>query len=65
MPRNLTSPDDRKRALTLLAAGKVALPELAQVMGVSTQVLWNWCRAAGVNWRKARLTAVMREWKRK
>lgn len=62
--RNPVPPKDRKRALGLLASGKVALPELAQVMGVSTQSLWNWCRIANVDWRKARRGAVLRIWNR-
>lgn len=65
MPRHPTSPADRKRALALLASGRVALPEMAKIMGVSTHVVWNWCRLEGVDWRKARLTWVMREWRRK
>lgn len=62
--RDAVSPDTKKRALSLLASGVVALPELAQVMGVSTQSIWNWCRAAKLDWRKARLAYVMKLWGR-
>jgi len=56
--------DVRRLALTLLASGKVSLPEMAEVMGVSTQSIWNWCRHAKVDWRKARRATVAREWAR-
>lgn len=57
-----TPPEVRRRALALLSSGKVSLPELASVLGVSTQVLWNWCRQDGVDWRKARMSVVAKEW---
>lgn len=62
--RTRISADVRKRALDLLASGKVTLPEIAEVMGVSTQSIWNWCREAGIDWRKIRRQVVLKEWSR-
>lgn len=62
--RDPVSPEDKKRALAMLAAGKVSLPELAEVMGVSTHMLWNWCRIAKIDWRRVRRGVVLRLWNR-
>ncbi|MEO6381962.1 MAG: hypothetical protein ABIO35_08190 [Nitrobacter sp.] len=62
--RDRVPAETRKAALGLLASGKVTLPELAEAMGVSTHMLWNWCRIAKVDWRKARHGVVAREMSR-
>jgi len=62
--RDATEPEVRASALKLLSSGRVTLPEIASVLGVSTQSVWNWCREAKVDWRKARLTIVASEWRK-
>jgi hypothetical protein len=54
----------RRRAVDLLRTGKVTLPELAEAIGVSTHMLWNWCAKDKVDWRKARQRVVAAEWRR-
>jgi hypothetical protein len=65
MAKRASIPDGtRRKVLNVLRAGDIALPEMAKLLGVSTQVLWNWCRIERVDWRKARDRAVLAEWKR-
>lgn len=52
----------RDAAVRLLATGKVTLPEMARVLGVSTHVVWNWCRLGRVDWKQARLNRVVKAW---
>jgi DNA-binding transcriptional regulator YiaG len=59
--RDPVPPQAKREALRILASGKVSLPDLAQYMGESTQTLWNWCRIAKVDWRRARQRVVARE----
>jgi transposase-like protein len=54
----------RQQAIKMLASGKVTLPEMAGLLGVSTHMLWNWCRLAKVDWRKARNGVIAAEWRR-
>lgn len=54
--------DTRETALRWLRAGAVSLPELAELLGTSTQTIWNWCREAGIDWRKARKGRLVAEW---
>lgn len=54
----------RHQALKILASGKVTLPEMAGLLGVSTHMLWNWCRLAKVDWRKARSRVIASEWRK-
>lgn len=63
--RDRTPLDVRNKAIELLRSGKVTLPELAEVMGVSTHMLWNWCANAKprVDWRKARERVVASLWR--
>lgn len=57
-----TDPEIKSRALSMLAAGKASVPELARLLGVSTHMLWNWCREAQVDWRVARAAVINDEW---
>lgn len=54
----------RRQALQMLVTGKVTLPEMAGLLGVSTHMLWNWCRTAKVDWRKARYGVIAAEWRK-
>jgi hypothetical protein len=54
----------RRRALEVLRSGRVTLPEMAAILGVSTHRVWNWCREAGVDWRKVRRATVAKIWRK-
>lgn len=62
--RQPTSPKVRAEALKLLSAGKVTLPEMAMLIGASTQSVWNWCRESGIDWKKARLGVISADWRK-
>ena|SRR5882724_3197622 len=53
----------RQQVLSMLSSGKATLPEMANLLGFSTHMLWNWCRLEGLDWREARRSCLAREWK--
>lgn len=62
--RNAVPEDVRHQALKLLGSGKVTLPEMAGLLGVSTHMLWNWCRLAKLDWKEKRERVVAAEWRK-
>lgn len=62
------APIDRKsreKALEWLRTGHASLPEIATMLGISTQAVWNWCRQHKIDWRKARETRLARDWRKR
>jgi hypothetical protein len=60
-------PDDpvaRSIALSLLARGLASPGELAEVAGVSRQVVENWARRALVDWRRVKRAKLAKAWRR-
>jgi hypothetical protein len=51
-------------ALRLVRDGLASPSEAAQLAGVSRQLAGHWITAAGINWRKARSTALTKAWRR-
>lgn len=56
--------DDRARAaaVKLLSQGLASPSEVAQLAGVSRQLVAHWSR--GINWRRARDAALAKSWRR-
>lgn len=58
-------PDARRVALALLAQGLVRPHEVAQMAGVSLQVVNYWCTAAGVDWERMRRRRYAALWRKR
>lgn len=54
----------RARALALLAEGHWTPGDIAEVAGVSRQVICNWARRAGVDYQRVRRAQLVKEWTR-
>lgn len=54
----------REAALKMLADGTASPSEVAELAGVSRQLVRHWMQATGVNWRKARETALAKAWRK-
>lgn len=52
----------RKAALKLLAAGTASPSEVADLAGVSRQLVRFWIKSADLNWRAARMAALQKAW---
>lgn len=48
--------------MVLLERGQVTLSEAAELAGVSRQLVYAWCRRAGIDWKVARQQRLEREW---
>lgn len=66
MTRDNSTKDDvaRAAALKLLATGQATPSEVAELAGVSRQVVAYWIDAAKLNWRKARRARLAAEWRK-
>lgn len=64
----MTSKDNtetvRQAALKLLAKGIASPSEVAELAGVSRQLVYFWINSAGVDWRRARQAALQKSWQR-
>lgn len=56
--------DVREAAVALLASGQMTIAEVVMHAGVSPQIVRYWARAAGVNYRKVRLTKTAALWRK-
>ena len=64
MPRRTLDPEARRAALELLSQGIGTPGEIAEIAGVSRQVVEQWALHAGVNWRKVKRGIVMNAWRK-
>jgi hypothetical protein len=64
MPRQAMDPEARRAALELLAEGLGTPGDIAQLAGVSRQVVEQWADRAGVNWRKVKRANLTTAWRK-
>lgn len=64
MPRPEMDPDARRVALRLLARGIGTPGEIAELAGVSRQVVEYWAAHAGVDWRKVQRAKLLKAWRK-
>jgi transposase len=66
-PKNNTSSDDlaRRAAVDLLRTGAATPSEVADLAGVSRQLVRYWANAAEIDWQKTRAATLAKLWRRK
>jgi hypothetical protein len=52
----------REAALSLLRRGVASPSEVAELAGVSRQLVRHWLKASGINWRPARAALLQKAW---
>jgi hypothetical protein len=57
-------PDARRVALKLLAQGLARPREVADLAGVSLQVVDYWIKCADINWRQVRAKRLLSAWRK-
>lgn len=57
-------PEARRAALVLLAKGEATMAEVAQLAGISRQVVRYWAEVAGIDWSRARTDRLARAWRK-
>lgn len=63
MPSTI-DPDSRRVALNLLARGIARPHEVAELAGVSLQVVNYWMQSAGIDWQRTRRRMLARAWRK-
>lgn len=64
MPRAPDDPIAKRVALSMLAQGAGTPSEIAELAGVSRQVVENWATRAGIDWRKIKRAKLAKAWRR-
>jgi DNA invertase Pin-like site-specific DNA recombinase len=64
MPRPVSDPEARRAALALLSKGIGSPSEIADLAGVSRQVVEQWAERAGVDWRKVKRANLTKAWRK-
>lgn len=64
MPRKAMDPEARRAALSLLAEGLGSPGDIAELAGVSRQVVEQWALHAGVDWRKVKRSKLTTAWRK-
>lgn len=54
----------REAALKLLQQGLASPSEVADLAGVSRQLVRHWLNVSGIDWREARAAALARAWRK-
>lgn len=64
MARPSGDPEAQRAALAMLARGDASPAEIAELAGVSRQLVAAWARSAGVQWRQTRLRVLTKNWRK-
>lgn len=62
--RRSPNTDVRRVAVDLMRAGMAGPTEIARLTGLSHQIIHYWQRAAGIDYRAARLAWLQKAWRR-
>lgn len=62
--RACSDPEARRAALALLTRGIGTPGEIAELAGVSRQVVEGWANRAGLDWRKVKHAILMSAWRK-
>ncbi len=61
---NRHDPNVRRAVLRLLSQGKASLAEVAEIAGLSRQIVRYWAKAAGIDWKAARKAHLAFMWRK-
>jgi DNA invertase Pin-like site-specific DNA recombinase len=63
MGRARKDPEARRIAISLLARGLGSPGEIAELAGVSRQVVEDWAKRAGMDWRRIKRSKLTKAWR--